>query len=212
MNKKIPTIISATPKKYTPPQKRVRRRFRSALPIKLWNIITNRFSPNIVWYNFRIDFCSSSKSNSFPSQAFEFSSTWGLFWDQISFFSKINFKMIIFKIIIWKKYIFSKISNSGTHRKNFKKFFEKYFWSTSDKDCDTKSTTWFGLVTALSPETHRPLPSGTDGLGLLCPHFWVGFGGRFKRSFSVWFVFHSKTLFSSRPITDSTNTLDFTSV
>ena len=127
MNKKIPTIISATPKKYTPPQKRVRRRFRSALPIKLWNIITNRFSPNIVWYNFRIDFCSSSKSNSFPSQAFEFSSTWGLFWDQISFFFKNQFQNDNFQNNNLKKIYFFENFEFWNSSKKFQKIFRKIF-------------------------------------------------------------------------------------
>ena len=132
----------------------------------------------------------------------------GLFWDQISFF----WKMLFFQDK-WK-FVFENFEFSN-HSKKAKILVEEYFWSTSKKDCDTKSATWFGLVTIFSPKTHRSRVSAPLGtiLRLFCPHF-LGLvtSSRFKRSFSVWFVFHSKALFSSRPITDSTNTLDFTSV
>lgn len=174
---------------------------------KFWKV-TNRFSADIWWNDFRIDFPTTSESNSFPFQAFEFSSTRGLSWDQISLISPKNFK---------NNYFENKFPNFEFSKncKNRKFFDSKYFWSIHKKDCDTKSAAWFGLVT-LSPETHGcpPCPEAlrlllvivSAFLGLVYP------SSRFKRSFSVWFVFHSKTLFSSRPITDSTNTLDFTSV
>ena len=111
-----------------------------------------------------------------------------------------------------------KISNSRIQKKKQKNV-SKDFWSIRKKDCDTESAAWFSLVTVLSPETHRPgvsaLPLGTASrFWLDFPHFWVWSSSpRDSRGHSLCdLCFHSKTLFSSRPITDSTNTLDFTSV
>ena len=52
---------------------------------------------------------------------------------------------------------------------------EEYFWSTSKKDCDTKSATWFGLVTILSPKTHRSRVFAPKALffGYSVRIFWV---------------------------------------
>ena len=112
---------------------------------KIWKV-TNRFSADIWWNDFRIDFPTTSESNSFPFQAFEFSSTRGLSWDQISFISPKNFK---------NNYFENKFPNFEFSKncKNRKFFDSKYFWSIHKKDCDTESAAWFGLVT-LSPETH----------------------------------------------------------
>ena len=169
-----------------------------------------------------MEWFSDRLSHDFGIEFLSISSLW-IFVDMglilgsnLSFSPEKNLKIIISKITI--KMTISKFRILELKKKEIKnrKFLDsKYFWSIRKKDCDTKSAAWFGLVT-LSPETHGcpPCPEAlrlllvivSAFLGLVYP------SSRFKRSFSVWFVFHSKTLFSSRPITDSTNTLDFTSV
>ena len=167
---------------------------------RLKNTITNRFSADIWWNDFRIDFSSTSESNSFPFQAFEFSSTWGLSWDQISFFlsEKYHFERIILKINF--KILISKFQILESKKKN-KKCIERFLIHSQER-------LWYRICGMIQP-CHCSFPRNTSTWGVRlalrhCESLLVRLStflglvfpsSRFKRSFSVWFVFSFKNSF-----------------
>ena len=139
---------------------------------KISNFVTNRFSADIWRNNFRIDLSSTSESNSFPFQAFEFSSTWGLSRDQFLFLES-------------KKKIQKSIEIFLIHSQE--RLWYKICGMIRPCHCSfPQNTSTLGVRLALGAALRLLLLILSAFLGLVYP------SSRFKRSFSVWFVFSFK--------------------